>query len=1324
MTHQEYLVEIKQKFAECYDVAGQARQKNCDPSKEVEITPAEDVASRVEGLVGPPEITNRIRELMKTGKDRESIVLQISDEILEGKWPCKTLCNATDEREIKIEQAVRTGLALYTEGVVSAPIEGVIRLKLKKNSDGSEYLSVYFSGPIRGAGGTGQAFTLLLADYCRVKMGVSNYRPLDVEVNRYVEEINLYSVKTRSGQYTPTEEEVRHIVRNCAVCIDGEPTEEYEVNVNKNVRNVESNRVRGGAVLVMSEGVCLKAAKIMKIWKKIPGIEWNWVEKLVKVTKTAAKVEIKPNDKYLKDIVAGRPIFAYPSRKGAFTLRYGRTRFTGIAAKAIHPATMAVLENFPAIGTQVKLERPGKACIVTPCGSIDGPFVKLKNGDCLRVKTLEQAHAILADVEKIVFLGDILINYGDFSKANHPLVPSSWCSEWYAEELKEKGIIKTKEECEEISFQEALEHSQKCAVPLAPRFTLFWSDFTPREIIELAKWIAENGRVTQNETVRQNETLAENRLSIPINNEKKETLENLGLEHSVKDGKIIIDALGTVSLLFPLGMLQQLDGIKLNAEKLDATKLESNYTEDKTTLELLKLTCGIEIANKAGTYIGASMGRPEKSKERRMQPPVHGLFPLGSYAGKTRSIAKAVRELKNKGERMIQVEISIRVCPSCKTKTPLHKCTSCSKDTILARQCTECGSLCVSEKCPKCKKPAKESEKQPIDLLSMYDAGVKTTGFDDAKGVIGLISNRKTYEVIEKALLRAKHEVYVFRDGTCRIDATEIPITHFIPREIETSVEKLKELGYDKDTYGKPLENDSQVVELKPQDIIINKTSAEYAVRVANFVDDLLVYVYGLPAFYNAKTMQDLVGQLTICIAPHISAGITTRIVGFTTARALLAHPYVHCATRRNCLSAKTMVYYKDKEKLHSEEFEKMFEKYAATNGIEKDRDMEVVKLTEEIATFGTDKMGNYQEKKITKLIKRPYTGNMLRITCENNQEIEVTPEHKLWIMQNGKLVEKRANEFKEGETLTALIKDEKNKLIPNRKNDVITPKIKQIEDFDYNGFVYDMELDGTSERIFSCGKGMLLSHNCDGDELAYMLLVDALINFSREFLPATRGGKMDAPLVLSSVLNPSEVDDEVHAMDVCEKYPLELYRASLRNASASEIKLDTVSSRLGKPNESEGLMYTHAALLQGPVETAYVTLGDMQEKVATELKMMQKIRAVDAAGAAERIISSHFFPDLYGNLRSFGKQIFRCVDCNEKFRRVPLRGKCAKCGGKIILTINKGGIQKYLELSKRMVAEFQLPNYLKQRLMLIERDIASLFEDDKSKQFSLAEYV
>ncbi len=74
--------------------------------------------------------------------------------------------------------------------------------------------------------------------------------------------------------------------------------------------------------------------------------------------------------------------------------------------------------------------------------------------------------------------------------------------------------------------------------------------------------------------------------------------------------------------------------------------------------------------------------------------------------------------------------------------------------------------------------------------------------------------------------------------------------------------------------------------------------------------------------------------------------------------------------------------------------------------------------------------------------------------------------------------------------------------------------------------------------------------------------------------------------------------------------------------------------------------------------------------------------------------------------------------------RRVPLSGKCSKCGGKLLLTISRGSIEKYLELSKQLVEKYSLPHYLKQRLMLVEREIESIFESDQSKQFSLSDYA
>ena len=58
-------------------------------------------------------------------------------------------------------------MAYMTLGVVSSPIEGLTEIKIVKKSNGKEYLSPYYSGPIRSAGGSGAAFSLVIVDYLR-----------------------------------------------------------------------------------------------------------------------------------------------------------------------------------------------------------------------------------------------------------------------------------------------------------------------------------------------------------------------------------------------------------------------------------------------------------------------------------------------------------------------------------------------------------------------------------------------------------------------------------------------------------------------------------------------------------------------------------------------------------------------------------------------------------------------------------------------------------------------------------------------------------------------------------------------------------------------------------------------------------------------------------------------------------------------------------------------------------------------------------------------------------------------------------------------------
>src|SRR3989338_6506088 len=99
---------------------------------------------------------------------------------------------------------------------------------------------------------------------------------------------------------------------------------------------------------------------------------------------------------------------------------------------------------------------------------------------------------------------------------------------------------------------------------------------------------------------------------------------------------------------------------------------------------------------------------------------------------------------------------------------------------------------------------------------------------------------------------------------------------------------------------------------------------------------------------------------------------------------------------------------------------------------------------------------------------------------------------------------------------------------------------------------------------------------NCDGDEDCIMLLLDALLNFSRHYLDEKRGGTMDAPLVLTPVLDPKEIDDEAHAIEIVSEYPLDFYYATEKYVMPGEVKIRCIKDILGTPEQFENLPLTH----------------------------------------------------------------------------------------------------------------------------------------------------
>jgi DNA polymerase II large subunit len=237
------------------------------------------------------------------------------------------------------------------------------------------------------------------------------------------------------------------------------------------------------------------------------------------------------------------------------------------------------------------------------------------------------------------------------------------------------------------------------------------------------------------------------------------------------------------------------------------------------------------------------------------------------------------------------------------------------------------------------------------------------------------------------------------------------------------------------------------------------------------------------------------------------------------------------------------------------------------------------------------------------------------------------------------------------------------------------------------------------------------------------MLLLDALVNFSKVYLPRSRGGRMDAPLVLSSRIDPEEIDDESHNLDTMSRLPLELYQKTLESAKPSDVLslVNNVKNRLGTEDQYQGLIFSHdtSSIHSGPKQSLYKMLPTMKEKVNEQIKLAEVIRAVDQKGVVEGVLTSHFLPDMAGNSRAFSRQKVRCTKCNKKYRRIPLSGECT-CGGHLVLSISKGSVVKYLEISKELSGRYPIDNYLVQRIALIESGINSLFESDRSKQSSL----
>ena len=431
------------------------------------------------------------------------------------------------------------------------------------------------------------------------------------------------------------------------------------------------------------------------------------------------------------------------------------------------------------------------------------------------------------------------------------------------------------------------------------------------------------------------------------------------------------------------------------------------------------------------------MGRPEKSESRELSPAVHTLFPIGEAGGSQRDVSKAAAAGDQvdgtRGE--VEVQVGRRRCTDCGAETYHARCQECNGTTDAVYVCRDCDievepDAAGRAECHRCESLASPVQTVTVSVREEFHDALEAVGerenaFDVLKGVKGLSSKEKTPEPIEKGIMRAKHGVSAFKDGTVRYDMTDLPVTSVRPGELDVTADQFRALGYEEDIHGDPLRHDDQLVELKVQDVVLSDGAAEHMLKTAAFVDDLLEKYYGLDPYYDLDDRQDLVGELVFGMAPHTSAATVGRIIGFTSAAVGYAHPYFHAAKRRNCFHPETKVWYEDEDgSWHHESIESLVERYLDPEVAESDDfgtlvdHLDTLDGTLHVPALADD--GSQSARPVEALSKHPAPDHMVRVETESGRSLRLTPDHDVHVFDDdlGRIESVPAGQLDEADTL------------------------------------------------------------------------------------------------------------------------------------------------------------------------------------------------------------------------------------------------------------------------------------------------------------------
>src|ERR671910_269499 len=624
--YMNYQQDILRKVEQIYELALKARKIGLDASNTIESKIAYDLADRV-AKMHDIDIASRLRSLLER-TTKEKAALKIAEEIALGEYDAGDL-------KTRLDNAVRVSLAVVTEGVTVAPLQGISNVQLKNNSDGSTYLSISFAGPIRSAGGTEAALIMLIADHARKVVGISEYlaNSYDDETGRFVEELRTYEREVGNFQFKVLDEDVIKCIKNLPVELDGIDTDQVEVAGHRNMKRISTDRVRGGALRVMNDGIIGRSRKLLKLVEALDLDGWDWLKDLKGAVQTGDGDDAASHR--MSEVITGRPVLSMTKKIGGFRLRYGRCCNTGFATIGIHPVVPILLNHAIVVGTQIKMDVPGKASTIALVDTIEPPLVRLDDGSVVQVSSVDQAIKIRSRVDKILYLGDILISYGDFLENNAQLLSASYVEEIWAlqlhsrlltlssssdfpmGEIKNERLIQLSKDPFTIfpTVEEAFEISKKFNIPLHPKYSFYWDSLNINEVLLLKEKFCIQKQ--QNTSIRNNNNSSNNNISsdtylLSFDNDPKikDILERLGVIHSVKSGDNTIEINSQDQSYSLTRLLLLLSSQSAAVENMDITKgmsfsssYAANSIEKKDASEYISITSGVEVRPKFASSV-------------------------------------------------------------------------------------------------------------------------------------------------------------------------------------------------------------------------------------------------------------------------------------------------------------------------------------------------------------------------------------------------------------------------------------------------------------------------------------------------------------------------------------------------------------------------------------------------------------------------------------------------------------------------------------------------------------------------------------------------